>query len=283
MSDAMEALARLQALLGNSLAEAGQALSAYLPSLLTALLLLLMGWLLGRLIQTLIMRFGHGIDRLMAWLHHQTVPAAQPPANPPSTIFARVLFWVVLLLFAAAAAEALGLPGLGDWVGRIVQYLPNVITCIVIILLGFPLAGFAQNLVYQIALEQSFGSARLLGRTVQLLVITLAGVLGISQLAVDISLLINLITLAAASVLGGLGLAFGLGARQQVSNILAAQNLRSLYQPGQRIRVEGVEGDIIELTSKAVIVKTSSGLATIPARFFSEQVVLLLLEDDANG
>jgi len=282
MSDAMTTLTQLQQQLGTTLAEAGQALAAYLPSLLTALVLLAMGWLLARLAQSLIRRFGHGIDRLMAWLHHQTLPSAQPLSKQPSTLFARVVFWLVWLLFAAAAAESLGLPGLADWMSRFMQYLPNVITCVIILVMGFLLAGAAQGFVHGVAEEQGFRSAALLARTVQLLVIIIAVMLGIGQLAVDISLLVNLLTIASAAVLGGLGLGFGLGARRQVSNIIAAQGLRSHYQPGQRIRIDGVEGHILELTHKAVILDTAAGVATIPAHLFNEQVVLLLAGDSAD-
>ncbi|MFT6914046.1 MAG: small-conductance mechanosensitive channel [Motiliproteus sp.] len=274
----MEILSQLQQLLGSSLTEVGQAITAYLPRLFTALLLLLLGWGLARLSQGFIRRFGQGVDRLTAWLHHQAVPTAAPLANSPSMILARIIYWLVLLLFATAAAESLGLPGFTDWVGRFMQYLPNLFSCIIIIVVGVLLAGLVPGVITRMALAQGYGSAQLLGRSVQLLIIVIAVLLGIGNLGVNIRLLVNLITLAAASVLGGLGLAFGLGARQQVSNIIAAQSLQSLYQPGQRIRIQDIEGEIIAFTSKAVLVKTSAGQAAIPAALFSEQVTLLIEE-----
>ncbi len=283
MGNAMETLSQLQQLLGNSLADVVQTLTAYLPRLVIAVLLVLIGWVLARLMRSLIQRFGRSIDQLTAWMHHQTVPTAQPLTTPPSALLAKVVYWLVLLLFATAAAESLGLPGLADWVSRFMQYLPNVMASLIIMLLGFFIAGLVQSVVSSMPLLISLGSAQMLGRIVQILLITIAVLLGIDQLGVDISLLVNLITLAAASVLGGLGLAFGLGARQQVSNIIAAQSLQRLYQPGQRIRIQGIEGEIVELTSKAVIVSTSEGRAAIPAMLFSEQVSLLMSEDDLDG
>jgi len=283
MGNAMETLSQLQQLLGNSLADVIQTLAAYLPRLVIAVLLLLIGWVLARLIQRLIQHFGRSIDQLTAWMHHQTVPTAQPLSTPPSALLAKVVYWLVLLLFATAAAESLGLPGLADWVSRFMQYLPNVMASIIIMLLGFFVAGLAQSVVSNMALLVSLGSALMIGRMVQLLLITIAVLLGIDQLGVDISLLVNLITLAAAAVFGGLGLAFGLGARQKVSNIIAAQSLQAIYQPGQRVRIQGIEGEIIELTSKAVIVSTSEGQAAIPAMLFSEQVSVLITEDNLDG
>ncbi len=278
----METLNQLQLQLSNSLVEFRQVLMAYLPFLVNALLLLLIGWVVARLLKALILRFGHGIDQLLARLRSQTVPTAGPMERPVSPLFARIVFWLVMLLFVAAAGESLGLPGLGEWLSSFIQYLPQVIAAGVIIVIGLVLAGLADSLIYHAALEHSIGSARALGRTVQVLVIAFSVILGIGQLDLDISLLVNVVTISAAAIFGGLGLAFGLGARHQVSNIIAAQNLRSLYQIGQRIRINNIEGEIVEFTSKAVILRTEQGQALIPAKLFTERVCELILTEQSD-
>ncbi|MBY4676089.1 mechanosensitive ion channel family protein [Marinobacterium arenosum] len=272
----MDTLNSLPQLLKASWTEFVKALAAYLPDLVTALLLLLLGWLLARLLRRLVLSFGNGIDRLLSRLQPGKAGAALPLRKPASALVANGLYWLVILFFIAAAAEPLGLPGLSDWLGRFIAYLPELITGLLIIFAGYLLGGLVYDLIDAAARSRNLKQAAVLSRAGQLLVLVFAFVLGIGQLGLDISLLVNVVTLAFAAVLGGLALAFGLGASQQVGNILASQQLRKRYRVGQRVRVAELEGEILELTGSTVLLDTAQGRALVPARLFNEQVTLLL-------
>ena len=66
---------------------------------------------------------------------------------------------------------------------------------------------------------------------------------------------------------GGISLAFALGSRQLVENLLARRSL-DRYRIGDLVRVNGSEGRIIEMLSTAVVIETAEGVVTIPARRF---------------
>jgi small-conductance mechanosensitive channel len=74
------------------------------------------------------------------------------------------------------------------------------------------------------------------------------------------------------SVLGGVALAFGLGARDTVSNMLAVQQVRRTYQAGDAIKLREVQGTITEITQAAVHVRTQEGVTMIPGRTFASEI-----------
>jgi small-conductance mechanosensitive channel len=77
-------------------------------------------------------------------------------------------------------------------------------------------------------------------------------------------------------MLGGIALAFGLGARTHVSNIIAANQMRQIYQVGDRVRVGDIEGKIMDIMVARVIIETESGTVDVPAKIFDEQVTMVV-------
>ena len=116
----------------------------------------------------------------------------------------------------------------------------------------------------------------LLGRLAQVVVVMIAVVTGIDQVGVESRFLIAALTIVIAAVIGGAALAFGLGARTAVSNIIGAHYLRQTYRVGQTVRIGSVEGSIVAMTTTAVILETGGGRVLVPAKEFSEGVSVLV-------
>ena len=117
----------------------------------------------------------------------------------------------------------------------------------------------------------------LIGRLAQLATFLAAVVIGIDQIGIDVSFVTTIIAVVLGVVLAGFSLAFGLGARQLVANLIAADTLRRSFRIGHRARIDGVEGEILELTSTSVVIATAEGRAIVPAsRFAAETAVILM-------
>jgi small-conductance mechanosensitive channel len=92
------------------------------------------------------------------------------------------------------------------------------------------------------------------------------------QIGIDNTLLVALVVTLFGVMLGAIALAFALGARTTVSNILAAQALTQTYGSGDVIRIGTLEGRILRITRTHVVLETAEGTATVPAGRFGEQV-----------
>jgi small-conductance mechanosensitive channel len=145
---------------------------------------------------------------------------------------------------------------------------------------GFVVGSLVRDLVASAAATAGLSHGDLLGRTAQIIILSTAIIIGVDQIGIDVVFISVVAAIILASTLGGIALAFGLGARSHVSNIIAANQLRQLYQVGDKVRLGDVEGRITEISLSRVSLETEEGSVDVPARLFDEQVTLLMEKGD---
>jgi small-conductance mechanosensitive channel len=262
--------------LEESLRGAWDVFSRYLPNALGALALLAAGWLTAKLLRMWTARLVAGLDRLIPRRLFEKDMGSGGVDRLASELVGRLVFWVVFLFFAAAAGEALQLPIATSSLARFSSYLPNVIAAGVILFAGIVAGNLTRSTILGAARSAGLGYGEALGQSAKLVVLMVAGVVAVDQLGVHSTLLIVTLSVLLASVLGAVGLAFGLGARTAVSNIIAAHHVVQLYRVGQHVRVGEVQGEIVEFRSIGVVLESEEGRVFIPARQFSEVVSVSL-------
>jgi len=114
-----------------------------------------------------------------------------------------------------------------------------------------------------------------MARSVQIVIIFSSIIIGVEQIGLNIDFLSNIIVATVAILVAGAALAFSLGARNMVANIIGAQYTRRYCKVGDRIRIGDLEGEIVELSQAFIVLETQRGQATIPAKYFHEQVSII--------
>ncbi len=267
--------------LSDSATAAGRALAeiaAFVPNLLLAAALGLLGWVAARLARLLVERSGGAINGLI-----ERFPLRQLRVFSLSPVAIRVLgdlaFWLVAFLFLVGIASALELEAVSDWLARLVSYLPALLAGALIIVLGIAASILLGRLSAATAAPAGAHRSRQVGRLVQGTILTVAIVLGVGQMGLDMTLPVALIVVVAATIGGALSLAFALGAGDLVRDLIGAHGLQQHCELRQRVRIDDVEGEIDEVTATSVIVATAQGRVIVPARVFHERAVTLLAAD----
>ena len=248
----------------------------YLPKILAVILLLVVGWLLARTLRMVVVRIIGRLDQVWQRLIARRGDAKLQPRQPPARIVGELVFWISMLIFVALATEVLGLDIFAVWLKQIVTYLPLAVAGMLIVLVGFVVSSLARDLVSSAASSAGLSHGDLLARTIQVVILLTAVVLGIDQIGIDIMFLSVIAGVVLAAVLGGIALAFGLGARHHVSNIIASNQLRQIYQVGDLVRIGDMEGRIVDIMVSRVIIESDTGTIDIPAKIFDEQVTTII-------
>jgi small-conductance mechanosensitive channel len=183
-------------------------------------------------------------------------------------------------LFFTAATETLGLPVVATWLGGVSTYLPRVLVAVLILLAGFLAGNLARDAITAAATAANINYGPLLGRLVYVAILLIAAVTGIDQVGIESRFLTATITIVISSVVGAAALAFGLGAKTAVSNIIASHYLRQIYRTGHLVKVGEVQGKITEITNTVVILESPHGRLAVPAKEFSESVSILLRSEE---
>ena len=193
----------------------------FLPQLLGAVVILLIGWVIGRLVGGGIRRVADRteVDRLV-----MKTPLGGALGGTESAIsqsIGRVGAYFVYALAVLAAADALAVELLSEWIAVAVSYLPAFVAGALVIVLGFVLADFLADVVAhtETVTETSYTDIFADGIRVFLYFVTI--VIGLGTMGVDVQILNTFAQAAAWGLAAGValavGIAFGLGGRDYVA------------------------------------------------------------------
>jgi small-conductance mechanosensitive channel len=264
-----------------SVSDVGGWLAANQSRLLTAVVLLALGVVLAVLLRLLTVRVVGALERAVPGRAFRTTIPGTTRERDVAEIAGSVVSWAVILFFLATAADAMGIPLLSAVVGSVADFVPRVFAAVLIVVIGLVVGNVARGAISATAAGagSTFGPG--LGQLVRIAVIVSTILIAVAELGVDTGILTAFFSVALAALLGGFALAFGLGARTAIGNIIGSHYLRKTFEVGQAVRIGGVEGVIVELTAIAVIVETPDGRLSIPAKQFDEMPALLLIKRDA--
>lgn len=116
----------------------------YMPRLITALLILLAGWLLAKLIATLAQRLGEKL-RLEDLLERTGIRAGLEKAQINRTgtqLLGALLYWIIFLNFILIALESLGLNAAVEPLRDLIAFLPRLLAAFATLTAGVLLAQF---------------------------------------------------------------------------------------------------------------------------------------------
>lgn len=253
-------------------------LLAHLPQLLGALALLLVGWLLARLLRMATRRGAALLDSLIT----RSTGQARWRIGRSARVLGAVVYWVVLLLFVTAATQTLGLQTFTDWLTQLLDYLPTLAAGLLIVAAGYLLSGFVAELVRATASGLSAPQRDALARLAQGATLVMALLVGADQIGLKVTWIAIFAALLVAALVGGVTIAASLGARSYVANLIGAHHLRQAFQLGQRVRVAGHEGHIIDVTATSLVLETDSGRVMLPGRIYHDEAIVLITRQDGN-
>lgn len=209
-----------------------------------------------------------GTDRIAARFGGRQRSLFSPAVQQTASVTA---FVVVLALAVIVAVRLLDIDQLSAWLDIVLAYAPRLVLGLVIIGAGIVLGTLVRNLCANL-LARGDANA-LLPRLAQAGLVLIAFVTGLQQFGIDISFITQLSLIVLATVLGGLSIAFALGSRQYVANLMAQPEL-ARYSIGDRLRIDEDEGEIVEIHRTGITLATQEGLVSIPAARFGSGRVL---------
>ena len=128
-------------------------------------------------------------------------------------VLSRLTYYLVLMLLAKTAVDALGIAALSDALGAFFAYLPNLVAALLVLVLGSSISQFAGQAVTNSAHDSGVEFAPALGRAVSSIIFFVTAMMALAQLKFDT----DMIRIVTSFALGGgalaFGLAFGLSAR----------------------------------------------------------------------
>jgi len=244
----------------------------YLPTILGALVLVLAGWGVARLLRYTTEKITEKTLVRLAHTRPMDTRVKQPHSYSAAPRMAsRIVFWVVMLFFILAAAEVLELEVISGLLAGVTAYLPRLLVGLLIVFIGLWFGEVTRAVLTRTGTRIGVQQGESLGRLGQALVLLIVFAIAAGQIGIDNTVLVVLIATLFGVMFGAVALAFSLGAQTTIANMLAAQSISRTYAAGDVIRVGDITGRIIRITRTFLVLETNDGHTLIPAKRFSEQ------------
>ena len=194
-------------------------IAIFVPKLLAALVLLLAGWLLARLLRGGIERLlkATGFDALADKSGLEALASAGGVKLSLAGIVGGLVYWLVLLIVAVSVTNSLGLQTVAELLNRVVLYLPNILVAVLVLMFGTLLARFINRVVFAWLHGIQAPNALFISTAAEYMVQVFAFFLALEQLEIGTQLVTAAFSIAFGGLVLALALAFGLGGRDWAS------------------------------------------------------------------
>ena len=187
--------------------------AGFLPRLIAAVVVFLVGWLIAHVLGRLayhVVRVVH-LDGALTKVGFRRAWERSGFRLDTPMLFYELVKWFFIIVFLMAATNILGLAEVTNFLRSVLFYLPNVIVAAVILLIGILVAKFLEGLVRASVKAAGLVSANFLGMLTKWAVFVFALLIALAQLKVADDIIKIVVTGLIAAAALALGLSFGLG------------------------------------------------------------------------
>jgi hypothetical protein len=204
----------------------------YMPNILGFVLIILTGFALGLVLKLITLKFLRlirmdslseriGIPRMLGkWGIRESV----------SSIFSRMAFWLVTIVFFIIALSVLEVPQIEHILRSFFLYLPNVFAAGLILLVGYFLSDFAGRAALIAAVNADIGMSGIIGKLVKAGILILSLTMALEQLGIGRGTIVVAFAIVFGGMVFSISLALGLGGRHIARRFLE-----------KRLHLEGAE------------------------------------------
>src|SRR5215204_1419640 len=199
-----------------SLSEGLGTFFSFVPQLIGALVILIIGYIIAKALQAITTRVLQGMG-FQGWMESggikQFFDRSQTQQTPLS-IIGKLIFWLVFIIAITMAVDTLGISAISDVLAQFIAYIPNIIAAILILVLVTLLANFVVGIV------RGATGSNVIGSVAQYGIIVFAAFAALTQLGIAPELIAPTFLILLGGVTLAAAIAFGLGGQGVAQQIV---------------------------------------------------------------
>ncbi len=195
----------------------------FLPALIGALVIFIIGLIIASLLEKVVERvvFYLKIDSVLRKAEIEGyLERANIRLNVGSFI-GKLVYWFIVVAFLLAASDILHFTAFSDFLKQVLNFIPNVVIAVLIMLAAMVVANFLRQLVTASVASAKLNHAKGLGALTWWVVVIFGLLTALPQVGINSTIIQTLVMglIGMLSLAGGL--AFGLGGKEHASRFLS--------------------------------------------------------------
>ena len=217
------------------------------------------------------------IDNLKKALNNNEALKNSSIEVDPSKIILQFVRLFIILLIIIIGSDIFGLTVVSNQIGRIVDYLPQFFSAVLIFAGGFYLANYIKTFLRSLIKSIDLNGANIISNIIFYIILIFTIITSLNQAGVNTDLITNNLFLILGSVFLTLAIAFGLGSKDVIYRLLLSFYTNRNFEIGQRIIIEDdVQGVIIAINNICMTIQTADEKVVYPIKIITNKKIRII-------
>jgi len=194
----------------------------FLPNLLAAIIIFILGWFIaiwiGKLIAGILNKLK--FDRVFEKTGWKEALANADVKVDPSSFIGAVCKWILVIVFLMIVTDIMGWVAFAGLLAKIIAWMPNLLVAIIILVVAIVIADIIEKLVKVSTKKMGVSSVNFLGSIVKWAIYIFAGLAVLLQLGITPKIVEVLVMGFVGTATLALGLSFGLGGKDAAGRFI---------------------------------------------------------------
>ena len=246
-----------------------------IPNLIGAIFVLIIGWLLAKILSRLFERIlrAIGLDKLGEKLSDIDLIRDSEMEIIPSKILGKLVYYVLLLIFIALAADFLALELVSHQIDNLINYLPSLISGALVFIGGIVISNLVKDVVETTLRSIGVSTGRLIANFIFYFLLITVSLSALTQAQINTSFITSNLTVIIGGIILAFAIGYGFASRNIMANMLGSLYTKQKFQIGEDIKIGDTRGTIIDIDNTSITLKSGDKKVIIPLnRLTTEEV-----------
>lgn len=233
-----------------------------------AIIILILGWLVAKIITRIIKKALKlaNVSKLDEKINEIEIVEGKQLNFDTIKVITKLVKWIIYIVVIIVISDILGLEILSEKIGEFLSYLPKLLVALIIFMIGLLFANFVKKGLKALFDSMDLSGGKMLSQLVFFLLLIFISITALNQAGVDTEIITSNFTMILGSFLLAFALAFGLGAREIVGELLKTFYTRKTFEVGKKIEFENKIYEIEAIENIFVVLKGDEGKVIVPVK-----------------
>jgi len=255
--------------------------SQFLPRLIGAIVMVILGLIIARIIARVIKKVLEKIkiDSFGEKLNDIDFISKANISIKISSVIAKFFYYLILLFFLIFAADILNMESISQLVLDMFNFLPKLLVAFVFLIFGTLLAELIRSVVEATLGSLGIPSSKIIGTFLFYFLFINVVILAIEQAEINTTFLQQNISIIIAGGVLAFAIGYGLASRDVVSNFLSSLYTKDKVSIGDIIELDGHKGQVTMLDKTSVTIATPDKRVIYPLKYLLNEKIAIYSSD----
>jgi len=236
------------------------------PNIIFALVIAILGWIIAKIVARVVKKVLETlkVDGLADKLNEIDIVNKSNVKIVPSKVVSKIAYYLILIVSFIAATEYLEIDAVSNLMSDLINYIPSLLSAVLFFIIGLLIADFLKGIVLTTCESLGIPSAKIISSIVFYFLLLTVTMSALDQAKISTDFINSSFMIIISGVVASFALGYGLASKDMMANFLASFYVKNKFEAGDKITVDGVNGQIEMMDNKSFVLKTNDKKVVFP-------------------